>query len=674
MIRNRMIPASALFACLMVMAALVFAQTGGALSYGAAVVGRLDGASASIVYSFEGSAGDRAWVRLLGMAPGLRPSLTLIAPSQQEVAASGTAGPDAEMTAVLPETGTYGILVSGGGAGEFLLQLTRRDLAVQAEALVPDEPRVIDLAASGEIVRLTFTSESDCQASLSVLNVSANGAGFAGRVLDASGHDLARYSASASLLTLPAGAGTVLIELAAQGTQTARVQVMATCEAESRGLIDVSGLPGTPPQSTPQTGFMMVSDGGPISYGQGVLAQMIPGAPMLSYRFAGQAGDLVRADLIAFTPGLDPVLYLISPDGQPLAFSDNLPFSLTPGDAGITFALPDSGTYALVAGQTNGTSGGYVLRLAGGPPAPAAPIPANVPIPIDDGAFMGTQRLSYLLAARDCPANVTLAAAGADAVPMDARLLGPSGEAIAQVSGSVVRWVTGLAQGDSVYRFEAGQAGPSSAYTLTVSCASPDAPAQPAVTAMPETTAAPDAAAEDVSGTCTITAPNNINIRSGPGTQYTVLGVVLAGTTRDVIGVSADGQWYVLPEDDILGLVSARVVTASGACDTLPVNEGYLNTQRIAPTPAPATSIPVPTNLPNGQPPQNPNPGNQPTSPPPPPGSTSAPPTQPGPTSTPGFATQPPTAFVPTETPWWEPTPDCGPVACIAALPTGTHG
>jgi uncharacterized protein YraI len=44
----------------------------------------------------------------------------------------------------------------------------------------------------------------------------------------------------------------------------------------------------------------------------------------------------------------------------------------------------------------------------------------------------------------------------------------------------------------------------------------------------------------------TVTADTNVNVRSGPGMQYTVYGVAPVGTTGEVIGVSPDGQWWAV--------------------------------------------------------------------------------------------------------------------------------
>jgi uncharacterized protein YraI/heat shock protein HslJ len=47
-------------------------------------------------------------------------------------------------------------------------------------------------------------------------------------------------------------------------------------------------------------------------------------------------------------------------------------------------------------------------------------------------------------------------------------------------------------------------------------------------------------------GVPTATALEPINVRSGPGAQYDTYGVVSIGTTAEVIGISEDGEWWVV--------------------------------------------------------------------------------------------------------------------------------
>ncbi|HRQ37677.1 MAG TPA: META domain-containing protein [Chloroflexota bacterium] len=64
----------------------------------------------------------------------------------------------------------------------------------------------------------------------------------------------------------------------------------------------------------------------------------------------------------------------------------------------------------------------------------------------------------------------------------------------------------------------------------------------------------------------TVTAPDGVFLRSGPGTNYPTVGAAPEGTTGEIIGVSEDGQWWLanapnLPSGQVW--VSAQWVEAS---------------------------------------------------------------------------------------------------------------
>ncbi len=78
-------------------------------------------------------------------------------------------------------------------------------------------------------------------------------------------------------------------------------------------------------------------------------------------------------------------------------------------------------------------------------------------------------------------------------------------------------------------------------------------------------------AAQAASGV--VTAPAGVNVRSGPGTNYPIIGLAAEGITGEIIGVSEDGLWWVasaptLPEGQ--GWVAAANVEAANT-DNVPV-------------------------------------------------------------------------------------------------------
>ncbi len=86
----------------------------------------------------------------------------------------------------------------------------------------------------------------------------------------------------------------------------------------------------------------------------------------------------------------------------------------------------------------------------------------------------------------------------------------------------------------------------------------------------PGTDDPPDTAAPAVS--CTVSAANNVNLRSGPGTEFEVAGVLAAGMAaaadQQATGAAGYVWWHVA---DAGAWVRSDVVTASGDCALLPV-------------------------------------------------------------------------------------------------------
>jgi len=79
-----------------------------------------------------------------------------------------------------------------------------------------------------------------------------------------------------------------------------------------------------------------------------------------------------------------------------------------------------------------------------------------------------------------------------------------------------------------------------------------------------------------------VTAPTNVNVRSGPGTVYDTVGALPAGGSANVEGKNAEGTWWYIAFPSGHGWVSASVVTAACIPTTLAVIAA-------PPTPLPAS-------------------------------------------------------------------------------------
>jgi PKD repeat protein len=119
--------------------------------------------------------------------------------------------------------------------------------------------------------------------------------------------------------------------------------------------------------------------------------------------------------------------------------------------------------------------------------------------------------------------------------------------------------------------------------------ATPATPSQPTPTPTLVVPEAPTATPQP--GKPAATAITDLNIRAGPGTVYPVLGVLRAGQSAEITGLSLDGGWWQIRFSgtaDGRGWLSAQYVTAQ--------NTG--NVPLVQAPPLPATPTPLPTATP----------------------------------------------------------------------------
>lgn len=94
-------------------------------------------------------------------------------------------------------------------------------------------------------------------------------------------------------------------------------------------------------------------------------------------------------------------------------------------------------------------------------------------------------------------------------------------------------------------------------------------------------------------GAATATATDYVNVRSGPGTNYLVLGVAAPGATSEISGMSSDGGWWqvAIPTEHSAtgyGWVSASYVYAQNT-GSVPVVDAPPPPPTVGPTPPPAS-------------------------------------------------------------------------------------
>lgn len=87
--------------------------------------------------------------------------------------------------------------------------------------------------------------------------------------------------------------------------------------------------------------------------------------------------------------------------------------------------------------------------------------------------------------------------------------------------------------------------------------------------ALPGAAEATSEATTEAAVTCTVTAPRNVNLRGGPGTSYTAVGLLARGSSATATGQApaADGIWYQLEGGN---WVRSDVVRGGADCRELP--------------------------------------------------------------------------------------------------------
>jgi len=97
-------------------------------------------------------------------------------------------------------------------------------------------------------------------------------------------------------------------------------------------------------------------------------------------------------------------------------------------------------------------------------------------------------------------------------------------------------------------------------------------------------------------GVPTATTTEPVNVRMGPGSEYPTYGKAPAGSVFEIIGVSADGEWWVVKVlEDISttsdGWIAARYTETSGDTSNLPVVEAPPLDGVEPPEPSPGTPM-----------------------------------------------------------------------------------
>jgi uncharacterized protein YraI len=327
------------------------------------------------------------------------------------------------------------------------------------------------------------------------------------------------------------------------------------------------------------------SSGGSLAYGSAQVGTLSQSAPLVFYSFQASAGDLIAVDVLSLTPSLNPSVSLLGPTQQQIAANDNNPLTSGALDAHLSWRLDANGTYALLVGGVAGSTGDFVIKLNGQA--------GGAPVALQSGgatsADFNTNAQAQVFSIPADPAGPTALELAADPVgfAFNGRVFGPNGGLLAAFTGLPGATLT-LPQGigSATLVLEPASTESTGVVRLATGGASTGGPAVQA-------TLRPVATQPAITGPaptdfCNVSSGGTVNLRSGPGTNFGVVGQLNPGNFLPVQGVSPDRGWYAVTFNNQMVWVSNTVVALNGPCSNLPTVQG------------PAIQPPGPTFTPTG--------------------------------------------------------------------------
>lgn len=326
----------------------------------------------------------------------------------------------------------------------------------------------------------------------------------------------------------------------------------------------------------------------PITVGENKSGEVSAAAPTVTYALTVTAPQTITVQVLGLTPGFAPAFSVLNLNGSPLQ-------SVTPAP-GATIALgsvplPTAGIFQIVVNSATGQPGQFVISVQGGAPLPP-PSPlvlgqpqsgvasAQTPIFLYSFTALPTENAIVIVRAvsqtnaletsgplvelRDQETNEVLGSANARVIGVSYRL--PSGTVsyIVQVTHS------GSAAGEPFTVCLEGENG-------AIRCPGNGPVPTPTLAALPPTaTPIPPTRIPPVAippgGPCSVASSvgTPVNVRSGPGTSFSIVSQLPVTATAPVVGRLPDNSWYQINLNGLIGWVSGSVVVIGGQCGTVP--------------------------------------------------------------------------------------------------------
>ena len=314
---------------------------------------------------------------------------------------------------------------------------------------------------------------------------------------------------------------------------------------------------------------------------------------LVLYSFGGKAGDLITAEVIGTSPGMNPTVSLLAPGQQQIGSNSGDPY----GPAGLTTArvsalLQGDGTYSVIVGGTNGD---YVLRFGSRQVNPATMLVLNTPVVTNIGAG-GAPQMYVLSTTPGTGISMTFSASSAG-FSFGVQVFDSGGQLVAILGGPTVQTQSlTLCANTDRYELLVSATDPRLQGTLSILAATDTSGLCSGTTVQnaggpPPTIVPIGSTAQPPSNVCTATSIRDfeINLRRGPSTFFGIAGQLAPHASLLVAGRSSDNNWYASMDNGRTVWIAANLVALNGPCGSLPV---------IASPPPPFTFTPPPTQTP----------------------------------------------------------------------------
>ncbi len=315
------------------------------------------------------------------------------------------------------------------------------------------------------------------------------------------------------------------------------------------------------------------AQGGPLSYDSLVTDTLNPGTPII-YTFSGTSNDMVTIYVVG-SAELQPTLAISDSSGQPLGFSSDDALTPTIRDVRVTALLPADDTYIVTLNNAAATGGTFTLSLFASQSERTILAAGSTTISI---VADGTAQ-EYLIPGNPDGSQTLSIESLVPGTGYTARLHSADGKILAAIAGGL---------GRSSFDLPANELG----YILVVDAEDSAIGAEVEVVLAGGTGAPPPATTEEAQAqrvdpnVCTVTA-SGVNVRSGPGTNFDIVGSLNDG--GQFIATGQNSGWYYGNFNGQTAWVASSVVNAVGNCANLSLVD------------APAAPVPAATEEPQNQ-------------------------------------------------------------------------